>query len=72
MGLLSFVFVAVLVAFGPIFEGEKLVVTEEQIDFGEIEELSTLRIKSEKEKRIKTNKRINISKIVYIRKYGNK
>ena len=32
MGLRSLVFVAALVAFAPIFGGEKLVVTEEQIE----------------------------------------
>ena len=32
MGLLSLVFVAVLVAFGPIFGGEKLTITAEQVD----------------------------------------
>ena len=32
MGLLSLVFVAVLVAFGPFFGGEKFAVTEEQVD----------------------------------------
>ena len=32
MGLVSLVFVAFLVAFGPFVGGEKLVVTEEQVD----------------------------------------